>query len=344
MKNFKLNEEGTKNVVRKNIIKKRVIKITASVVTVALMGLVVSTSGTMPMQSAKSDVLIPLSNNTTTTPVGTEEVVTGTTISSTTSTTKSTTTTTTSTTTNTSTSTTTTDSTTSSLITTSELVTEATTVAETIETPTVEVESESVQDTEPAREYIVYKPSTHYVHKNTCRWFNNECEEITSTEGLECRRCAECNPDIEIITEYVVPQPVVTTPAVIETTTPPTSTVNTSEHAALNYVTEDERVYLCNVVGSEYGSDWVSLYDKACVVATVMNRYYDGGWQGYGRSNTIYNVITAPGQFNPAYAVNYYRYNVTDSCIQAVDYYFENMSIFPHYTSFWGDGTANHFS
>jgi hypothetical protein len=212
-------------------------------------------------------------------------------------------------------------------------VTETTTVAEETTEAATEVESESVQDTEPAREYIVYKPSTHYVHKNTCRWFNNECEEITSTEGLECRRCSECKPDIEIVTEYV-PQ----------TTTPPTSTVNTSEHAALNYITEEERVYLCNVVGSEYGSDWVSLYDKACVVATIMNRYYDGGWQGYGRANTIYNVITAPGQYNPAYAVNYYRWNVTESCIQAVDYYFENMDIFPHYTSFWGDGRVNHFS
>jgi hypothetical protein len=325
MKNFKLNEEGTKDVVRKNETKKRVIKIAASTVAVALLGINVSTSGTISIQTAKSDVV---SMMTATAP--TEEVVTGTTVSSTTSTTlaKSTTTTTT-----TSTTSTTESSTTSSLTSSTELVTETTTVAEETTEAVTEVESESVQDTEPAREYIVYKPSTHYVHKNTCRWFNNECEEITSTEGLECRRCSECEPDIEIITEY--------TP---QTTTPPTSTVNTSEHAALNYVTEEERVYLCNVVGSEYGSDWVSLYDKACVVASVMNRYYDGGWQGYGRANTIYNVITAPDQFDPTYAVNYYRWNVTESCIQAVDYYFENMDIFPHYTSFWGDGRVNHFS
>ena len=325
MKNFKLNEEGTKDVVRKNETKKRVIKITASTVVVVLLGLIVSTSGTVSMQTAKSDVV---SIMTATAP--TEEVVTGTTVSSTTSTTlaKSTTTTTT-----TSTTSTTESSTTSSLISTTEKVAETTTVAEETTESATEVESESVQDTEPAREYIVYKPSTHYVHKNTCRWFNNECEEITSTEGLECRRCSECEPDIEIITEYA-PQ----------TTTPPTSTVNTSEHAALNYITEEERVYLCNVVGSEYGSDWVSLYDKACVVASVMNRYYDGGWQGYGRANTIYNVITAPDQFDPTYAVNYYRWNVTESCIQAVDYYFENMDIFPHYTSFCGDGRVNHFS
>lgn len=201
------------------------------------------------------------------------------------------------------------------------------TTTEATDTTKAEVIKETTT-TEPVREFVVYKPSTHYVHRNTCRWYDKTCEEITSTEGLECRKCSECKPDIEVVTEYV----------------PPTPKVNTDEHYSLNFITEDERVYLCNVVGSEYGSDWVSLYDKACVVATVMNRYYDGGWQGYGRANTIYNVITAPGQYNPNYAVNYYRWNVTESCIQAVDYYFENQSTFPHYTSFWGDGRVNHFS
>lgn len=113
---------------------------------------------------------------------------------------------------------------------------------------------------------------------------------------------------------------------------------------SLNYITEAERVMLCNVVGGEYGSDWVSIYDKACVVACVMNRYYDGGWQGYGRENTICNVITAPGQFEGYYGNTYYNANVTESCINAVEYYFENQSSFPHYTSFYGDGIRNYFS
>lgn len=121
--------------------------------------------------------------------------------------------------------------------------------------------------------------------------------------------------------------------------------VNTSSGlVSLNYITESERVMLCNVVGGEYGSDWISIYDKACVVACVMNRYYDGGWQGYGRENTIYNVITAPGQFEGYYGNTYYNANVTESCINAVEYYFENQSSFPHYTSFYGDGIRNYFS
>lgn len=207
----------------------------------------------------------------------------------------------------------------------------------TIETEAVaamaSVEEDIVVDETPCvTECIMYKPSTHYVHRSTCHWVDSSCYEITSTEGLESRKCSECNPDIDITTEYVV-----------ETPTIPSGVVNTSEHAALNYVTEEERIYLVNTVATEYGCDWISQYDKALVVAVVMNRLADGGWQGSGRDNTIYNIITAPGQFNPNYAVPYYRYNVTESCITAVDYYFENMEIFPHYTSFYGDGTRNYF-
>lgn len=201
---------------------------------------------------------------------------------------------------------------------------EVVTVEETVTDVDVDTNEEKVCD-----EYIVYKPSTHYVHKSTCRWSDSTCYEITSTNDIEARKCSECNPNIDIVSEYVESTPVIP---------------NTSDHTALSYVTEEERIMLCNVVGGEYGSDWVSLYDKACVVACVMNRYYDGGWQGYGRANTIYNVITAPGQFAPQYGNTSYNWNVTDSCIQAVDYYFENMGSFPHYTSFWGDGSRNHFS
>lgn len=216
--------------------------------------------------------------------------------------------------------------------TTSTTVTEETSTTTTTTSTTV-----ATTTTTTPREYIVYKPSTHYVHKNTCRWFDSTCKEITSTDGLECRRCTECNADIEIINEYIPPQTTTTT-----TTTTQTTVINNGGHYANNFITDTERIYLCNIVGSEYGADWVPLYDKALVVATVMNRYYDGGWTG-GRANSIYNVITAPYQYSTAYAVPYYRYNVTQSCIDAVDYYFMHRSEFPHVTSYWGDGRVNHF-
>lgn len=194
-------------------------------------------------------------------------------------------------------------------------------VATTVEEPT------TITTEEALREYVVYKPSTHYIHRSTCHWVNAECYEIENTEGLECRRCSECNPDMDIVSEYAAQQ---------------TTVNNGGGYYSLNFITEDERVYLCNTVGTEYGSDWVSLYDKACVVATIMNRVRDGGWSN-GNPSTVYNVLTAPYQYNPNYAVPYYRSNVTQSCIDAVEYYFEHQADFPHYTSFCGDGTYNYF-
>ena len=219
--------------------------------------------------------------------------------------------------------TTVTESTTTETTTTKESTTEATTTATTTTVATT-VEETTTTTSEPEvenREFTVYKPSTHYVHRNTCYWYTDECYEITSTEGLECRYCTECNPDIEIVTAYQEPTPTLT---------------------SLQYVTEEERIYLCNTVAYEYGSDWVPLYDKACVVATVMNRVHDGGWTN-GLPSTVYNVLTAPNQYNPVYATPYYSYNVTQSCIDAVEYYFEHQGDFPHYTSFWGDGRYNYF-
>lgn len=180
---------------------------------------------------------------------------------------------------------------------------------------------------------VVYKPSTKYIHKSTCRWNDNSCYEITTTEDIDARKCPECNPDMAVINEYIPPVDITHT----------VTDNNTTELTSLNYITEAERIMLCNVVAGEYGSDCISQYDKACIVACVMNRYYDGGWQGSGMDNTIYNVITAPGQFASYYANSSYNSNVTDSCISAVEYYFENQSSFPHYTSFYGDGTRNYF-
>lgn len=57
-------------------------------------------------------------------------------------------------------------------------------------------------------EYVIYKPATHYIHMNTCRWAaSGDIYRIENTEGIEARRCSECNPSMEIITEYIEPVP-----------------------------------------------------------------------------------------------------------------------------------------
>ena len=103
-------------------------------------------------------------------------------------------------------------------------------------------------------------------------------------------------------------------------------------------ISDYERILLNNVVAREYGSDWVNIYDKACVVATVMNRVNSPQFP-----NTIEEVLTQPYQFSGYYACNYEWSNVTDSVRESVDYYFNHQDEFGNYLYFYGDGTRNYF-
>lgn len=337
MKNLKINEERNENVVRIKLIdkvrkNKTVIGVCSGII-IAITATVITVSGATTPVVGEDGVIVTTVTETmlTTTSITTTTTTTKVSSSSTTSTTTSLTTSTSKETTETT--TTTAESTTEEIITTTEevIVDDDIPEEDVDEEAAVEVDTyieDDTTETTSTDEYVVYKPSTCYVHKNTCRWVDSTCYEITSTDGIESHKCSECDPDIEIVSEYVAPTPVVS---------------NSSGLTSLNYITDAERIMLCNVVGGEYGSDWVSLYDKACVVAVVMNRYYDGGWQGSGRENTISNILTAPGQFAGYYANTTYNSNVTQSCKDAVEYYFENQFLFPHYISFWGDGTYNYF-
>ena len=196
---------------------------------------------------------------------------------------------------------------------------------------------------------------------------NDVPEMIDEIKVMDVRNIAMYPDNIatEATTSTTTTETTTTITTTTETTTTTEETIETVEiEQALTYdetesiyydpyiyygVTETDLIMLANVVGGEYGSDWVPIYDKACVVATIMNRYYDGGWQGYNydgslRENTIYNIITAQGQYDPYYANSCYNWNVTESCIEAVHYYFEHSYEFPHITSFYGDGTYNYFS
>lgn len=108
-------------------------------------------------------------------------------------------------------------------------------------------------------------------------------------------------------------------------------------------ISESEFIMLCNVVGHEYGSDWVPIYDKALVVEVVMNRVNSPSYP-----NTIYEVLTAPYQFSGAWGyvnLGTYSYQVTESVKEAVNYYFNNPDQFQHgYLTFSGDGYQNYFS
>jgi hypothetical protein len=111
---------------------------------------------------------------------------------------------------------------------------------------------------------------------------------------------------------------------------------------------------LCNLVAGEYGSDWVSTYDKGAVVATVIHRMWEGTRWTYGAPASIYNVIAAPYQYDGKYLSGTYSSKVTQSCKDAVTYALNNISDYDYYcnpdgtsvymiNSFRGDGTYNWF-
>ena len=51
---------------------------------------------------------------------------------------------------------------------------------------------------ESERDFVVFKPNTHYIHRSTCHWAKQgEVIEIENTENIECRICSECKPDLK---------------------------------------------------------------------------------------------------------------------------------------------------
>lgn len=220
------------------------------------------------------------------------------------------------------TSTSTTSTITSTSTTTSEITT--TVVAEDfaapVETPAEPTEA-ATQPAETKREYVVFKPSTHYIHKSTCHWVDSTCYEITDTKEIECRKCSECNPEIEIINNYVEPTPVVAN--------------NTG-------ITDYERQLLAEITCHEYGSNWVSTAEKAKIVAGVMNRVYSPAYP-----NDIYSVLMQDGQFHSSWdgGHGYWPGCITpnEDSWAAVDYYFAHQSEFGSWTSWSGDGQWNYF-
>lgn len=218
-------------------------------------------------------------------------------------------------------------STTSTITSTSTTTSETTTTTVVTEEPAAPVETPAepteaaTQPAEPQREYVVFKPSTHYIHKSTCHWVDNTCYEITDTKEIECRKCSECNPEIEIINNYVEPTPVVAN--------------NTG-------ITDYERQLLAEITCHEYGSNWISTAEKAKIVAGVMNRVYSPAYP-----NDIYSVLMQDGQFHGSWdgGHGYWPGCITpnEDSWAAVDYYFAHQSEFGSWTSWSGDGQWNYF-
>lgn len=201
----------------------------------------------------------------------------------------------------------------------------------------LEVFASAPDSEEETIEYIVYKPSTHYVHRSTCYWVDNECFKIDDTEKFDARLCTECNPDIEI--KHLYKEPVITTTTqkataaqtqtqteAAKTTTTKvteapkteetksTTTKKTTEPQKIEEEIEVQNTYrlpyilsasdwndICKVVCNETG--YCSEYQQKAVANTIFNRII---WASkYGNYNPyptdVYSIVRQKNQYNAIY-------------------------------------------
>ena len=113
-------------------------------------------------------------------------------------------------------------------------------------------------------------------------------------------------------------------------------------------ITESEKFQLCNVLGREYGADWVSIPEKAKVIAVIMNRVRSNSYD-FRNVNTIDAVLSQPNQFGGNHGgvpMDSYTKKVTPSVKLAVLYYFyvaQYDSSYSSYMFYYGDGWKNYF-
>lgn len=147
-------------------------------------------------------------------------------------------------------------------------------------------------------EYVVYKPSTHYIHRNTCRWATNDAYRIENTEGIEVRKCSECNPIMDVITVYIEPTPQI---------------------GELTYVKHFTRGTYYAYGGHRKGGSQRQLIDcsigngivKGSVASSYLYRTF--GYNYNGKRTMIYLEIEGYPQMNGYYYL--------DDCSRQTDYY-----------------------
>lgn len=165
-------------------------------------------------------------------------------------------------------------------------------------------------------------------------------EETTVTELTE-----------EVV--FLAPPPVTDVPVITlppqtepapETAPPATEPAvqETAPASAAITVTDSEYIMLCNVVGHEYGADWIPAEEKALVAEVIMNRVNSPLFP-----NTVYDVLMQPNQFPGLRSLiesgTMSRY-VTQGVRDAVDLYLAHPEQFQHgYLYFNGDGQRNYF-
>ena len=206
-----------------------------------------------------------------------------------------------------------------------------------------------ILSTEPSYDIEIVEPET------TTESTTTTTEEVTTTTTTTTTSESTTTTEEMTTTTTESTKPVTTTKVTTttkkkKTTTTAKTTVDgesqssTTKTTAVAYdasnlpITQAEFYMLANLVAHEYGADWVSLHEKAKVVMTVMNRVRDSRFP-----NTIRGVILQRNQFCWV-PDSYYWRRTTQSCKDAVVYYFNHQSEYStRLNSFYGRNGVNHF-
>jgi len=239
---------------------------------------------------------------------------------------------------------------------------EATNVVETEkETTTTTTSTSTTEHTTTTRETTTTEETTTETTETTSETTTEETTTTTTTVmETEPQTMVEPETEPQIISEVETQaEPQLITEIEIQTESQPTNEVadqstvdefiettaveTTSEDngmiGSVYPVTEYEYVLLCNLVGREYGANYVSEAEKAKVVEVVFNRRSSSSFP-----DTIYGVLTQRYQFSGYVAQSTFTSKVTDSVKTAVTNYLNGCYPNHGYLYFWGDGRWNHFS
>ena len=160
-------------------------------------------------------------------------------------------------------------------------------------------------------------------------------------------------------TAMVEEESIVTTVTTISVTLHDVDTLPWTTRIGAKYqISKNDFVQLCNLIGREYGADFIPVQEKAAVVQTVMNRVNSPSFP-----DTIQGVIEQPGQYEGFLSRGYYSDKVTESvrlavlgCLNGEFYtrYTDKANVVPYKIAgecdinegalfYWGDGLFNHF-
>lgn len=119
----------------------------------------------------------------------------------------------------------------------------------------------------------------------------------------------------------------------------PTEEVFVEEVPSALPLSEQDYILIANVVSHEAGSSWISTYERAQIVAAIMNRVADSRFP-----DTVDGVVHQPGQM---FDVPYERIDYSgigyEPIDEAIALYFSSPSDYGSINCWCGNGTNNYF-